>query len=296
MPLGITAPIEPGGVLVIVSPQSVGKEKDRVRHLHAKVWGSTNYASYDELKDVADELLQKEVRNGYVQWCANRAELEKEVGALHLAKIAVVVKGTKVRLIHVLRRNGTNALASWSCSRSRHLVRVWSSSHWISEMRSSSFTWSLRNALSWLEPRWTFSSLITLCCSGLGLGRLCGVGWLRGSCAAPKCGWEADRAQTNCFVDDPIIALRGTASQRRRLAMGVLLWWRALGLKLAYEKGSFGPEAIWIGTHFTVKSVVNKVEISLPAKKNAEILATLEQLMDNARGDGQACRHPKVGG
>ena len=41
---------------------------------------------------------------------------------------------------------------------------------------------------------------------------------------------------------------------------------------------------IWIGTHFTVKSVVNKVEISLPAKKNAEILAALEELMDNARG------------
>ena len=30
-------------------------------------------------KDVADELLQKEVRNGCVQWCANRAELEEEV-------------------------------------------------------------------------------------------------------------------------------------------------------------------------------------------------------------------------
>ena len=71
--------------------------------------GSTNYASYDELKDVADELLQKEVRNGYVQCCANRAELEQEVGALHLSEIAVVVKGTKVRLIHDLRRNGTNA-------------------------------------------------------------------------------------------------------------------------------------------------------------------------------------------
>ena len=57
-----------------------------------------------------------------------------------------------------------------------------------------------------------------------------------------------------------------------------------MGLKLAYEKGSFGPEALWFGTQFTVKSVVNKVEISLPAKKNAEILAALEELMDNARG------------
>ena len=43
-----------------------------------------------------------------MQWCAIRAELEQEVVPLHLAKIAVVVKGTKVRLIHDLRRNGTN--------------------------------------------------------------------------------------------------------------------------------------------------------------------------------------------
>ena len=47
--MGITAPIKPGGVFPIVSPQSVGKEKDRARYLHAKVWGSTNCASYDEL-------------------------------------------------------------------------------------------------------------------------------------------------------------------------------------------------------------------------------------------------------
>ena len=81
------------------------------------------------------------------------------------------------------------------------------------------------------------------------------------------------RAQTNCFVD-----------QRRRLAMGVLLWWCSLGLKLAYEKGSFGPDAVWIGTHFLVKPVINKVEICLPAKKNTEILSVLEEIMDNSRG------------
>ena len=33
-----------------------------------------------------------------------------------------------------------------------------------------------------------------------------------------------DRAQTNCFVDDPIISIQGTDVQRRRLAMGLLLW------------------------------------------------------------------------
>ena len=73
------------------------------------MWGNTNYASYDEHKAQADELLQKEVQKGYVQWAANRSVLEQQVGPLHLAKIAVVLKGAKMRLIHDLRRNGTNA-------------------------------------------------------------------------------------------------------------------------------------------------------------------------------------------
>ena len=42
--------------------------------------------------------------------------------------------------------------------------------------------------------------------------------------------------------------------------------------------------AVWIGTHFLVKPVINKVEICLPAKKNTEILAALEEIMDNSRG------------
>ena len=81
----------------------------------------------------------------------------------------------------------------------------------------------------------------------------------------------ADRAQTNYFVDDPIIALRGTASQRRRLAMGACL-----------REGVLRARSI---VDWDPKSVVNKVEISLPAKKNAEILAALEELMDNASAD-----------
>ena len=89
------------------------------------------------------------------------------------------------------------------------------------------------------------------------------------------------------FCDDPIIAIQGSHVQRRRLAMGVLFWWCSLGLKLAYEKGSFGPDAMWIGTHFLVMPampVINKVEICLPAKKNTEILSALEEIMDNFRG------------
>ena len=38
-----------------------------------------------------------------------REELERQVGPLQLAKIAVIAKGEKVRLIHDTRRNGANS-------------------------------------------------------------------------------------------------------------------------------------------------------------------------------------------
>ena len=66
--------------------------------------------------------------------------------------------------------------------------------------------------------------------------------------------------------------------------MGVLLWWSSLGLKLAHEKGSFGPEAGWIGTHLAVDARANKVEVRLPSKKNLEILTALSDLMDRPSG------------
>ena len=77
-------------------------------------------------------------------------------------------------------------------------------------------------------------------------------------------------AQTKFFVDDLIFPIRGTVTKRRRLAMGALLRWCSVG-HAGVQKNSSVAEAAWIGNHHTVNSVVNKVEILLPAKKNAEI-------------------------
>ena len=57
----------------------------------------------------ADEILPAGVRQGYVQWAPTREELERQVGPLRFAKIAVIVKGERVRLIRDMRRNGTNS-------------------------------------------------------------------------------------------------------------------------------------------------------------------------------------------
>ena len=93
------------------------------------------------------------------------------------------------------------------------------------------------------------------------------------------------------FCGRPIIPLKGTSAQRRELAMGVLLWWASLGLTLSYEKGSFGPEAVWVGTHLVINAKANKVEIRLSAKKNSEIPAILLDLMD---GPGSTIKHDEV--
>ena len=78
-----------------VSPQCVGREADRLRYLNAKVWDAEKYSSYQEHKEKADKVLQTEIDKGHVQWAPSRVELEREVGTLHLAKMAVVVKGEK---------------------------------------------------------------------------------------------------------------------------------------------------------------------------------------------------------
>ena len=211
------------------------------------------YASYDEHKAQADEQLQKEVQKGYVQWAANRSE-----GPLHLAMIAVVLKGAKMRLIHDLRKNGTNARVTFQerlvLPRTKDLVAG------IMDLPQAKtqgegvdlLTLDLRDAFKQLhvvetERRFLAGTTMDGCFSyrtvlfGVGSGPLvwCRVAaWVMRSTQA----WLSNnRAQTNCFVDDPIIAIRGTVVQRRRLAMGVLLLLCYLGLRLAYEKGFLWP-------------------------------------------------------
>ena len=50
------------------------------------------------------------------------------------------------------------------------------------------------------------------------------------------------------FIDDPLIAMKGTRQVVHWAAARVLWFWLALGLKLAWPKGSLGTEAHWIGT------------------------------------------------
>ena len=134
----------------------------------------------------------------------------KKFGALHLAKIAVIAKGAKLRLTHDLRINGTNArvtfqerlVASMELLQAQAKGEGLISSHWTSVTPSSSCTWSQANAHSWQVLQRTGSSRIAPCCSGVGSGPLVWgrvAAWVMRSTQA----WMGkSRVQTNCFVDD----------------------------------------------------------------------------------------------
>ena len=47
-------------------------------------------------------------------------------------------------------------------------------------------------------------------------------------------------ARVNCYVDDPIIAIYATESERDRIATLVITLWRSLGFKLAFRKAQLG--------------------------------------------------------
>ena len=72
-----------------------------------------NYASYDDHKQAADELLQEEYRQGRILWRKTRAELCKLRGGFTHNRIGVIAKlkdgKTKYRLVHDLRRSGVNS-------------------------------------------------------------------------------------------------------------------------------------------------------------------------------------------
>ena len=78
---------------------------------------------------------------------------------------------------------------------------------------------------------------------GVGSGPLvwCRVAWLTNKCAKPIVAWTTPSSHS-----------KGPLHK-----CGSWPW--ELGLKLAHEKGSFGPETVLIGTHVVINAKTNKM-------------------------------------
>ena len=106
--------------------------------------------------------------------------------------------------------------------------------------------------------------------------------------------FDPNSARMQCYVDDPITALKGCPAQRRLIMATMMLVWEALGCGLAFSKGQSGPVVDWIGGKLTItttgieaqvkESIINDIIMTLQdfAKVNKIGRADLESFIGKA--------------
>ena len=304
VPLGIERPILPGGVFPSIPETHIGKERDRQLYLCEPGADIVNYLSYEENVELADAELRRELEAGFLEWSPNREALEDKVGVLRPAKVATIVKtkgdSVKVRLIHDLRRNGTNSLVRF---RERlvlpRLCDVTASTlDELEELKAGEVVRFLvldfadafktlhvhpeeRKYLAGKAMRGWFVYFTVM--FGIGSGPLVWgrvAAWVMRSTQAML---HSAGVRVHCYVDDPFVVLRGTPEQVEEAAALIVLWWATLGLRLAYKKGQFAASVDWIGARIAVDADGRRVEVTVPEAKNREIVELLRTL---AHGKG----------
>ena len=98
VPLGIEREIKPGGVF----PTATTEQADASMDFWAPL---VNYASFQEHREGAEQLLQKEREKGCMDWRASESELKRVYGEVSYSRIGVVAKevgeATKLRLVRL---------------------------------------------------------------------------------------------------------------------------------------------------------------------------------------------------
>jgi hypothetical protein len=90
---------------------------------------------------------------------------------------------------------------------------------------------------------------------------------------------DADVARLQCFVDDPIAVVRGTAAEIRKEIAFMLLFWAVLGLRFAYSKAKMGETVPWIGALVSVDTAAQACTVSLPQEKIEAITMKCSDLL-----------------
>ena len=289
-PLGIVHNIPSGGVFPKATGENQRSEVERLAHLLDLTGAAGNYKSYEENKADADSLFKLEVDKGFAEWSANRSDLEAKVGPLVTSSIGVIVKYKgeppvkKVRLVHDLRRSWVND----GINLEERLV--------VPRMRDAA-----GDALDLMEKKQDgeIVALLSLDFShafkqipvkheekrflaGQAMGGyfyfhkvLFGIKtgplvWCRLAALISRCTqscFHPDRLRMQLFVDDPLITLRGSEEQICDMTVKVLLLWLALGLKVAWQKGSMNVKTEWIGAGINIDNVGQRLMVQVTRDK-----------------------------
>ncbi|CAE8627265.1 unnamed protein product [Polarella glacialis] len=88
---------------------------------------------------------------------------------------------------------------------------------------------------------------------------------------------HTQRVRLNCYVDDPIVIVRGTPSQRKNDLILCLLIWLVLGFPMSFPKAHSGKSLAWIGVQLTIGPGCISAEIT--AERLAELLCATERFL-----------------
>lgn len=75
------------------------------------------------------------------------------------------------------------------------------------------------------------------------------------ACRLSQAIFAAHELRIQCYVDDPAVAVRGTAKERKHLLAMLLLFWGVLGLDLSFGKGTRGSTVPWIGATISLWAI-----------------------------------------
>ena len=186
-----------------------------------------------------------------------------------------MVKGEKVRLIHDMRRNGTNSKVTFK--ERLVLPRVKDIIEGVMELLERKnnregvefLTLDFRDAFKQLHVVPSERRFLT----GAAMGGPLVWGQL-GSCVAPKRGWPKTGRTLIVLWTTPHPVERYDIT-KAEIGNGRLVVVEHFGAEVGVREGVIWSSVVWIGTQFEVNSKVNKVEIRLPVKKNVELLEAL---------------------
>lgn len=254
-----------------------------------------NYRSYEEESEAADTLFQKEVDKGFVHWAEDKTELVANPSAIgYIAKVRLggTVKG---RLVHDLRRSQVNSHISLkerlvlprlkdAMEDALHLLETRTPNERVRFM-SLDFSDAFKhltvreNEYKYLSGRalggyFVYRTVLFGVKTGpLVWGRVAAL-----IARSTQALFHPSRCRLQIFVDDPLIVARGTEAELNSIFNIVLLWWLALGLKVAWTKGALGIEAEWIGAKLVINDSEGFVKVMVTAVKLEEWRGLLERL------------------
>lgn len=310
VPLGISLPIQNTGIFPATDDVSASIKASQAEGCLLEDWSgeALNYSSFYEAGSKAQSELDRLVETGRADKVDSWDEVVQLVGhQAKLTQLACIVKeqqsadGTvkeKIRLIVDMRRSGINGQCDLyerivlprlhDVAMSVHelfkimapdeevelLVIDFSDAFYTLRLDPSERPWV---CIKGLDSKYYLPKSI---CFGLASGPLL---WGRVAACAMRLGQatcSGSAARMQCYVDDPVIAARGsTFMERSRIFLRVLVLWTVLGFKLAWHKAQRGRSVTWIGISLSFEGEsLRDLKASLPPDKTAKILTALQEI------------------